>query len=137
MTPSGFCDGLAAISPARCRFGIPRTQTSRLLRAAKGSLTRRSPAWAVAVEPLGNGSRHGKTSLAGVQDKIVLAWEEGWFRAYDGYPSTHILKPVTSRWPTMIFDEEYGSRFARALGLASHATSIREFDGVPALVIER
>lgn len=92
---------------------------------------------AVAVEPLGNGSRHGKTSLAGVQDKIVLAWEEGWFRAYDGYPSTHILKPVTSRWPTMIFDEEYGSRFARALGLASHATSIREFDGVPALVIER
>ena len=45
--------------------------------------------------PLGNKPRGGKSSLAGVQDKIVLAHTaEGWHRALDGHPSTHILKPV-------------------------------------------
>src|SRR5690606_30690743 len=43
--------------------------------------------------PLGNKPRGGKSSLAGVQDKIVLAHTaEGWHSALDGYPSTHILK---------------------------------------------
>lgn len=38
---------------------------------------------------------------------------------------------------TVIHDEEYGSRIARRLGLADFATWIEEFDGLPALVIER
>lgn len=37
----------------------------------------------------------------------------------------------------MIFDEEYGSRFARALDLASFDTRLESFDGEPGLVIER
>jgi serine/threonine-protein kinase HipA len=37
----------------------------------------------------------------------------------------------------MIFDEEYGSRFARALGLASFDTTIESFNGTQALVIQR
>lgn len=37
----------------------------------------------------------------------------------------------------MIFDEEYGSRFARALGLASFDTRITVFNDTAALVIER
>ena len=37
----------------------------------------------------------------------------------------------------MIYDEEYGSRLVRALGLAEFRTSIETFDDVPALVIER
>jgi serine/threonine-protein kinase HipA len=88
--------------------------------------------------PLGNKPRRGKTSLNGVQSKIVLARTEGgWARAVDGYPSTHIVKPVVPDHPTMIFDEEYGARFARALGLADFDTRIETFDGVSALVIER
>src|SRR5690606_37384511 len=38
---------------------------------------------------------------------------------------------------TVIYDEEYGSRLARRLGLASFATAIETFDGLPALIIER
>ncbi|MFC8801244.1 type II toxin-antitoxin system HipA family toxin [Streptomyces griseoincarnatus] len=88
--------------------------------------------------PLANKPLSGKTSLAGVQDKVVLARSaQGWAHVVDGYPSTHILKPESRDYPTIIYDEEYGSRFARALGLADFATHIEEFDGVPALVVER
>ena len=91
-----------------------------------------------AAHPLGNFTPGGKTSLAGVQEKIVLArTDRGWARALDGWPSTHIIKPISTSWPTMIFDEEYGSRIARALDLARHETRIEVFGGVPALVIER
>jgi transcriptional regulator with XRE-family HTH domain len=88
--------------------------------------------------PLGNKPAGGKTSLAGVQDKIVLARTgEGWNRVIDGWPSAHILKPASRDYPTSIYDEEYGSRFARAAGLTSFPTWIEEFTGVPAVVIER
>lgn len=88
--------------------------------------------------PLANKPDGGKTSLNGVQDKIVLArTDEGWARVLDGYPSTHILKPVSREHPTIIFDEEYGARFARALGLSPYSTGIERFSGVPALVVER
>ena len=89
-------------------------------------------------DPLGNQVPTGKTSLAGVQDKIVLVRNEmGWNRALDGWPSSHIVKPESRDYPTMIYDEEYGSRFARMLGLTTFATSLETFDGVPAIVIER
>jgi len=88
--------------------------------------------------PLGNKPSGGKTSLAGVQDKIVLARTgESWNRVIDGWPSTHILKPESRDYPTSIYDEEFGARFARAAGLASYPTRIEEFDGVTAVVIER
>jgi serine/threonine-protein kinase HipA len=88
--------------------------------------------------PLGNRRVGGKTSLAGVQDKIVLGRaQEGWNRVIDGWPSTHILKPASPDYPTSIYDEEFGARFARAIGLASYSTWIEEFEGVPALVVER
>jgi serine/threonine-protein kinase HipA len=56
---------------------------------------------------------------------------------HDGFPSTHILKPEVARSPAMIFDEEYGARIARALGLIEYATWIETFGGIRALVIER
>jgi serine/threonine-protein kinase HipA len=88
--------------------------------------------------PLGNKPAGGKTSLAGVQDKIVLARTgEGWNRVIDGWPSTHILKPESRDYPTLIYDEEYGARFTRAAGLTAYRTWIDEFTGVPAVVIER
>jgi serine/threonine-protein kinase HipA len=88
--------------------------------------------------PLGNKPSGGKTSLAGVQDKIVLArTENGWNRVIDGWPSSHILKPESRDYPTTIYDEEYGARFARAAGLTAFPTWIEEFAGVPAIIIER
>lgn len=92
----------------------------------------------VASYPLANKPPTGASTLAGVQDKILLVrTAEGWARALDGYPSTHILKPVSRDHPTIIYDEEYGARLARALGLTSFATTITELDAVPALVVER
>ncbi len=88
--------------------------------------------------PLGNKPFGGKTSLAGVQDKIVLArTRDGWNRVVDGWPSTHILKPESRDYPTSIYDEEFGARFARSAGLTSFPTWVEEFTGVPAVVIER
>jgi serine/threonine-protein kinase HipA len=92
----------------------------------------------VRQNPLGNKPAGGKTSLAGVQDKIVLArTDAGWNRVIDGWPSTHILKPESVDYPTSIYDEELGARFARAVGLTTFSTSIDTFDAVPAVVIER
>jgi serine/threonine-protein kinase HipA len=92
----------------------------------------------VQQNPLGNRPAGGKTSLAGVQDKIVLArTEAGWNRVIDGWPSTHILKPESADCPASIYDEEFGARFARAVGLTTFSTWVETFDGVPAVVIER
>lgn len=91
--------------------------------------------------PLGNAPHHGRTSLAGVQPKIVLARDGGtWLQAIDGYPSTHILKPALadgSVRESMIFDEEYGARVARSAGIRAVDARIERFAGLDALVITR
>jgi serine/threonine-protein kinase HipA len=89
--------------------------------------------------PLANAPRAGKSSLGGVQPKVVLVKSgAGWAQALGGYPSTHILKPqLGGNKATVIYDEEYGSRLARRLGLATFDTYIHDFDGLPSLVIER
>lgn len=89
--------------------------------------------------PLANDPQSGKSSLGGVQPKIVLVQTpDGWAQALGGYPTTHILKPrLTGTKASVIYDEEYGSRIARRVGLAAFATAIEDFDGLPAIVIER
>lgn len=89
--------------------------------------------------PLANDPALGKSSLGGVQPKIVLVrTRDGWAQALGGHPTTHILKPqLDGPKASVIFDEEYGSRIARRLGLAAFDTSIETFDGLSAIVIER
>lgn len=89
--------------------------------------------------PLANDPQSGKSSLGGVQPKVVLVrTPDGWAQALGGFPTTHILKPqLGGDKASIIYDEEYGSRIARRLGLADFTTSIEEFDGLPALIIER
>lgn len=90
------------------------------------------------ASPLGNDPRLGKTSLGGVQPKIALTkTKDGWAQALGGSPTTHILKPQLSDRPTMIFDEEYGARLARGLGLSHFDSRIQIFDDLAAIVIER
>lgn len=114
--------------------GEPRTPTFELVSGDHVAQMLRD----IPLEPLGNRLPRGKTSLAGVQNKIVLArTADGWARALDGFPSTHIVKPVAARFPSMIFDEEYGSRFARGLELATFSTTLETFGEVTAVVIER
>ena len=89
--------------------------------------------------PLANAPELGKSSLGGVQPKVVLArTPKGWAQALGGYPTTHILKPqLGGERSCIIFDEEFGSRIARRLGLADFRTAVEHFDGLAALVIER
>ena len=88
--------------------------------------------------PLGNSPISGKTSLGGVQGKILLARiDKSWHRVHDGYPSTHIIKPIVPEYPTMIYDEAFCMRMAYDAGLTRHPVWIEDFDGCDALVIER
>lgn len=92
----------------------------------------------VAQFPLGNIPDLGKASLAGVQEKVLLARSDGqWGQCLNGFTSTHIVKPVSRAFPDMIFNEEYCLRLARAVGLVGYESWIETFDGVDALVIER
>lgn len=89
--------------------------------------------------PLANAGEAGKSSLGGIQPKVVLVRSKtGWAQALGGYPTTHILKPqLGGDKATVIYDEEYGSRLARGMRLADFDTYIQDFDGLAALVIER
>ncbi|MCL2526407.1 MAG: HipA domain-containing protein [Coriobacteriia bacterium] len=89
--------------------------------------------------PLGNQPITGKTSLAGVQNKILLAKTEGgtWAQVHGGMPSTHIIKPPVQEYPTIIFDEAWGLELARATKLIHYDSWIEDFAGLPALVITR
>ena len=87
---------------------------------------------------LANSFDSGKTSLGGVQGKIVLAKSGAlWHRVHNGYPSTHILKPVVPEYPTMIYDEDFCMRMAKKSGLTAFPVWIESFDSADALVIER
>ena len=87
---------------------------------------------------LANSPETGKTSLGGVQGKILLAQKnKSWYRVHSGEPSTHILKPVVYEYPTMIYDEEFCMNMAFHAGLTNHPVWIESFDSADALVIER
>jgi serine/threonine-protein kinase HipA len=89
--------------------------------------------------PLGNDPLGGKSSLGGVQPKVVLAeTADGWAQALGGFPTTHIVKPrLSGAMASVIFDEEYGARLSRKIGLARFDVRVHRFDGLDALVIER
>lgn len=86
---------------------------------------------------LGNDPVAGKTSLAGVQPKIVLAAADGqWFQPLGGAVSTHLIKPATAR-PEALAEEEYGQRLAARLGLSPTTPTLQWVGGRECLVIER
>jgi len=89
--------------------------------------------------PLGNDGITGKTSLAGIQTKIVLLKDAqgNWRQVHNGEASTHIIKPSVQQYPTIIFDEAWGLELARACGISNYASSLETFDGLSALTIER
>ncbi|MDO5698726.1 MAG: HipA domain-containing protein [Dermatophilus congolensis] len=87
---------------------------------------------------LGNHPRAGKTSLAGVQPKLVLTRAEGaWFQPIGGAPSTHIVKPALPGRESEPAEEEFGQRLARRLGLCDNEVRLALLGGRECLVIER
>jgi serine/threonine-protein kinase HipA len=73
-----------------------------------------------------------------VQDEVVLARIDGrWHQVRDGFPSTHLVKPVPDAHPTLIFDDEYGTRLSRRARVTTSFAWLQDFDDTPGLVIER
>ena len=90
------------------------------------------------TEPLGNDPGEGRISLGGVQLKLALTRSGNqWCQPLGGLASTHILKQPSARHTTMIFDEEFGARLARGLGLLDYDVHVDDFNGLPMLVVER
>jgi serine/threonine-protein kinase HipA len=125
--------GAVEIFDPESDFEPPRPELRTLSAEDIGRLARKQ-----AESPLGNDPIRGRISLGGFQTKFTLTSKNNvWYQPLGGYPSTHIIKPPSADYPTIIFDEEYGTRIARHLGLLGYQTSIESFDGVECLVIQR
>ncbi|MFZ1381626.1 MAG: HipA domain-containing protein [Scrofimicrobium sp.] len=83
-------------------------------------------------------------SVAGQQGKLALhRTEDGrWARALDGLPTTHIVKPgIAFVGRDAVEDQALMEHItlaaARAIGIDAALTEFHEFDGVPAVVVQR
>ncbi len=95
-----------------------------------------------AVEGHGTGrlaSDHGHFSLAGAQPKTALFFDgHRWGIPTGSVPTTHIVKPpAQTDLDGFDINEHFCLRLSRELGLAAAESSIREFDGKNAIVVER
>jgi len=77
-------------------------------------------------------------SLAGAQSKLALrSTDEGWAEARGSAATTHIVKPGVPRLRLQALNEHVCLAVAGRVGLAAASSVYTEFDGVPALVVER
>lgn len=73
------------------------------------------------INPLGTGDKHARLSLAGAQSKTSLFLSDGppqsYARPRDGAPGTHIVKPVSPRFPSLAENELFCTLLAQAFAL--------------------
>lgn len=93
---------------------------------------------------IGDDDREFRISIAGVQEKTALLhWKGKWYVPHGTTATTHILKPQIGRLPNgidlsnSIENEHLGLQLVRALGLPAAESTIKDFAGRRALVIER
>lgn len=96
--------------------------------------------------PLGMGDDNEdfRISIAGAQEKTALLfWKNKWNIPHGSTPTTHILKPQIGvlrngiDLSNSVENEHFCMLLTRALGLPTARTSIVEFNGTKALVVER
>ena len=105
---------------------ISRTEIGHRLRE---SSSQAAPVWASAEE---------HWSLGGAQGKIALARIDGhWNSCHGAAATTHLLKPGVEGFSLQGLDEYLCMRLATACGLPAASVEYEEFDGVPAIVVER
>lgn len=76
-------------------------------------------------------------SLAGAQDKLLLARVDGtWREPLEGAPSTHIAKPTTT-WPHSAENEALVMHLGRLAGLTSHPVWVETMGPTSVLIAER
>ncbi|MES1202407.1 MAG: type II toxin-antitoxin system HipA family toxin [Pseudomonadota bacterium] len=80
----------------------------------------------------------GQFSLAGAQPKTALLFDgQRWGVPSGRTPTTHILKPPTGGFDGHAENEHLCLALARALGLPTANSEVRQFEDVTAIVVER
>jgi serine/threonine-protein kinase HipA len=80
----------------------------------------------------------GRFSLAGAQAKFALLRQgDKWGRPQGATPTTHIIKPGIPEFRASALNEHVCLTLAAASGLRAARSSIVEFDGESAIVVER
>jgi serine/threonine-protein kinase HipA len=80
----------------------------------------------------------GQFSLAGAQPKTALLFDgQRWGVPSGRTPTTHILKPPTGDFDGHAENEHLCLSLARALGLPTANSEVRQFEDVTAIVVER
>jgi HipA-like protein len=80
----------------------------------------------------------GQFSLAGAQPKTALLFDgQRWGVPSGRTPTTHILKPPTGSFDGHAENEHLCLSLARALGLPTAHSEVRQFEDVTAIVVER
>lgn len=127
------CAGSVTLLPA----GMPLSEQVRdykpITEQELGAYLRDLPS-----RPLLAGKEEMRLSLAGTQNKMAIAIDMGELYLPQGIsPSTHILKPDSSRYNGLVFNESFCMRLARVLGLPTAKTETRRCEGIDYLLIER
>jgi serine/threonine-protein kinase HipA len=85
-----------------------------------------------------HGENNDHWSLAGGQSKFTLVRRgKGWGVASGAEPSTHIVKPGISAIPAQAMTEHVSMRALELMGERVARSGYAEFDGEPAIVVER
>ena len=126
------CAGAVQIVPQGSRTGTPRyeeTSTEEIERAFDE----------IASRPIGGFDRGARLSIAGAQEKLVLARRPNgrWAWPIGGAASTHILKPQMKRFPGLVENEHLCMTVAVRAGLPAARVEIERFGEFPTLVVER
>lgn len=88
--------------------------------------------------PLLAGEDGIRLSLAGAQGKAAVAMRDGsYLLPVGGSPSTHILKPVSERFPGLVENEFFCMRLAAALGLEVAPVEIAAAGSIRFLQVKR
>ncbi len=78
-----------------------------------------------------------RLSLAGGQEKVPLLYKDGrWFKPKSSAPTTHIIKPASSVFPGMVYNEYAAMSLAGFLSIPVPRIDLRSI-GKPILIIER
>ena len=126
------CAGAVQIVPQGKATGTPRyeeTSTEEIARAFDE----------IASRPIAAFERGARLSIAGAQQKLVLARRPNgrWAWPIAGAASTHILKPQMQRFPGLVENEHLCMTVAARVGLPAASVGIERFAEYPTLVVKR
>ena len=126
------CAGAVQIVPQGHSTGTPRYEETSAEEIARAFDE-------IASRPISAFDRGARLSIAGAQEKLVLARRPNgrWAWPIGGAASTHILKPQMKRFPRLVENEHLCMSVAVRAGLPAARVEVERFADYPTLVVER